>query len=336
MTRISQIRGISLPEDEVADRAANVSNMGPVPYLALTAGEMRLWLAAQVAKARAQYYGNDAPQYQRAFTMLENALNQGAHDNKAFVGAIPDNLQPIAQLIAYAQRATEPVSKAVPFDRPKISGINADVIPAQQRLLDCLKKTKFSPANTALCYKAFNIETTINKNIGKGAHHMLYKSLPNKNALPNAVGNKIQMHQLGVEGLAQIGKINDYALMYDWIETAIVINNIQGKVGDLNSVMSSYQLAPDPDAAKIKYGINDLGITAALVGLLVAAIKLCQKWLTDLQKIDLFAMVEARGFGTPSFSAKEEDWLTAQGGTGTDNTLILLAAAAAGLYLLDE
>lgn len=336
MTRISEIHGISIPSDEIGGRAANVSNMGPVPYLALTAGEMRLWLAAQVAKARAQYYGSDAPQYQRAYTMIENALNAGAHDNKAFVGAIPDNLQPIAQLIAYAQRDTAPASKAVPFVRPKISGINADVIPAQQRLLACLNASQGNFGKVAKCYKAFNIETIINKHIGKGAHHMLYKSLPNRNTLPTSVAVKVQLHELGYQGMAQIGNINDYSLMNDWIEAAIVINNIQGGVGDLNSVISSYQLAPDPEAAKIQYGINDFGITAALAGLLIAAIGLCKKWLTDLQKVDLYALVEARGFGTPGFSANEDDWKLLHSPTEDDNTLILLAAAAAGLYLLND
>ncbi|HRS75104.1 MAG TPA: hypothetical protein P5282_09205, partial [Anaerolineaceae bacterium] len=142
-------------------------------------------------------------------------------------------------------------------------------------------------------------------------------------------------------------------------ENGILATNAAGKVGPLGSVQSSLYLSPDPDTAWSKFesayptssgkwtsgGINSphIGIApailAGLVALLNAAIALAAKMLTDLQKVDFKALVEARGFGTPSFSAEQSDWTPGADNPNVNtgnNDLIMLALLAGGAYLLAD
>ena len=333
MTRISEIHGFrGIGRDEFKDRGREVSPISYVPYLSLTEGEMKLQLAAQRAKVMAQFYGSDAPEYQAAYNLLENALTQGIHGGVRFVGAIPDVLQNTARLISKAQNERSPASKSLFARTNPISGIGA-IIPAEQRRQDCLKLAKNNPAKVILCNKAFKIEEIINKHLEPGAHHLIYKNLPNSGPLPTDVAIKRQGHRLGVEGMAQVGKINDYGLMYQWLETGILARNAAGGVGPLGSVKASFYLSPTPEKYISEFGVNGIGslIGAALIGLVLTAISTASKWLTDLQKVDIGALVEARGFGTPAFSANENDWLSPE--ESSDNTMLLLALGV-GVYLL--
>jgi len=357
MTRISEVHGIkAIPADEYADRGREVKPTGYVPYLSLTTGEMLLQLARQRAEILAQWYGSDAPQYQQAADMLTKALQTGIHAGGAVsVGAIPDTLQNVARLISNAKNRTAPASASIFARTDAMKGIGA-IIPAEQRRFDCLKAAKH-PADIAKCEKAFAIENTINKYLDGTAHHLLYKSIPTGYTIPQEVAIKRNGHRLGVEGMAQIGRINDYDLMYQWVENGILATNAAGKVGPIGSVESSLYLAPDPDAAWAKFkstypnsynkwtGMNGphIGIApailAGLVALLNAAIALAAKMLTDLQKVDFKALVEARGFGTPQFSGNQNDWLNNGNNPNVNignNDLIMLALLAGGAYLLAD
>lgn len=336
MTRISEVHGI--PFNEFADRGKQIKPVSYVPYLSLTTGEMKLQLAAQRARLFAEWYGSDAPEYAEAERMLNRALQAGIHAGGALsIGAIPDALQPIARLINRAQHQTAPASGSL-FVKPQgITGGIGAVIPAEQRQQDCLKAAKAKPVEIAKCNKAFQIEQIINKYLEPGSHHMLYKNVPKNMAIPQEVANKRQDHRLGVEGLANIGRIKDADLMYQWIENGILASNSSGGVGLLGSVKSSFYLSPTPD----KYiqqdtsvnGINSL-IGSALVGLLLAAITTATKWLTDLQKVDILAMGETKGFGTKAYSAEEEDWLSPE--TTGDNTMMLIALGVGAYLLMDK
>lgn len=332
MTRISEVHGI--PFNEFADRGKQIKPVSYVPYLSLTTGEMKLQLAAQRARVFAEWYGNDAPQYAEAERMLNRALQAGIHAGGALsIGAIPDDLQPIARLINRAQYQTAPASGSL-FVKPQgiTGGIGAEVIPAEQRKQDCLKAAKFKPVEVAKCNKAFQIEQIINKYIEPGSHHMLYKSMP-KIALPLDVSVKRLSHKAGVEGMASVGRIKDTDLMSQWIENGIVASNAAGNVGPLSSVKSSFYLSPTPEKYIQEAGINSL-IGAALVGLLLAAIQTATKWLTDLQKVDILAMSEAKSFGTKAYSANEEDWLSPE--TTGDNTMMLIALGVGAYLLMDN
>lgn len=358
MTRISEIHGIkAIPPDEWSDRGQQVKPTGYVPYLSLTTGEMQLQLAKQRADILAQWYGSDAPQYAEAARMLGNALNAGIHAGGALsVAAIPDALQNVARLINAAKNRTAPASGSLFYRVAGMKGIGA-IIPSEQRKFDCLKAAKGRPAEIAKCGKAFAIEEVINKYLDGSSHHILYKSIPKGYTVPLEVAIKRAGHRGAVEGMAQIGNINDYDLMYEWVENGVLATNAGGKVGPIGSVQSSLYLAPDPDAAWSQFksaypnsydkwtGINGphIGIApaiaAALVGLVVAAIGLASKMLTDLQKVDFRAMAEAKQFGTPSFGPDQSDWpksLNNPEVNTANQDMLMLALLAGGVYLLSE
>lgn len=338
MTEIREIHGLyssRIGADEYRDRGREVTPISYVPYLSMTRGEMTLQLAAQRNKTLAQFYGSDAPEFKRAYQMLENALKSDVHQGVSFVGAIPDALQNTARLIARAQYETAPASAAF-AGRTKLAGIGA-IIPADQRLLECVKLAKGNQAKITKCYRAFNIEGIINKYLEPGAHHMLYMNIPQTHAVPTEVSIKRNGHRLGVEGMAAVGEIKDIVLMYQWMENGVLNKNTVAGVGPFGSVKSSFYLSSDPEKYFKEFGISGYHIgnpfAAALVALLNAAIALCAKWLTDLQKVDLKALIEARGFGTKQYSGNEEDWNTPI--DNSDNTMLLIALAA-GAYLLAQ
>lgn len=360
MTRISTIHGIGA--DEYEGRAAMVTREPYVPYLSLTKGEMELYLAAQRARIMAQWYGNDAPQYGEALKMIDNALHEGVHGGIKWIGAVPDYLQSVAQMIRQAERQSQPASRAL-FFRPGgvMNGIGQTIIPYADREQACLKLAK-TPAQHLACAKQYDIEKVINDKMTPMAHHMVYKSLPANYALPTEVIVHRGYHRLGVEGISNVGKITDYALMYNWVETAILIKNASGGAGPIGSMQTSFYLAPDPDAAWAAFntgktytksqktsgdihgphiGIAPL-VLAAIVTIISGAIGAAFNFLTEVRKTEILAMSEARGFGTPEFSANQKQWLlgpknpAATDGTGLDSTTLLLLAAGAGLLLMNE
>lgn len=355
MTQISEIHGIG--RDEYADRGAMVSQSGFFPYLSLTQGEARLWLAAQRAKTLAQWYGSDAPQYAQAAQMLENALHAGVSNGVHFVGAVPDYLQNVARMIQQASRQTQPATRDGLLLRPQgiVRGIG-QLIPYGDRYKQCVEAAKKLPAlkqavAIAKCAKQLAIEKIINDKIEPSAHHMLYKSLPTAYTVPGEVRQRIGWHKLGVEGLANVGEIRDFDLMYQWVENAIIKSNAIGGVGAIGSEKSSFALAPNPEMAWATFtawsgtssqkwrpgAINGLlDIVQPLLSLLKIAVDWALKMLSDLQKKDVLAMVEARGFGTPTYSGSQQDWVLGPENpetSGLDTNTILLLAAAAGLVL---
>lgn len=269
MTRISTIHGI--PQDEYAGRAAMVQPSGYIPYLSLTQGEMELYLAAQRAKIRAEWYGSDAPQYVQAYQMIENALHTGVHGGIRWIQAVPDHLQDVARYIKRAERLTRPASRALFYRPAGVSGIGQTVIPYEQRRSDCInaarEKIKKLPqcSNTpyksgtycdvvlkseiSKCQEAFNIEKILNGGVEKSSHHVIYKQLPPGYIVPNMVANKLLYHKTGVEAMALAGDIQP-ALMYTWTENGVLLNNSKSAyVGPIGSIQSSVLLAPNPGAS---------------------------------------------------------------------------------------
>lgn len=374
MTRISTIHGI--PQDEYAGRGAMVQPSGYIPYLSLTQGEMELYLAAQRAKIRAEWYGSDAPQYAQAYRMIENALHAGVHGGIRWIHAVPDYLQDVAQYIKRAEMLTRPASRAL-FYRP--AGMNGiGVIPIEQRRNECVKAAteKYKKAKDQVkaikkCQENFEIEKILNSGVEKSSHHVIYKQLPAGYTVPNMVANKQLYHKTGVEGMALAGEIQP-ALMYGWTETGVLLKNAQSaSVGPIGSIQSSVLLAPNPGASwanlanwanskltdkQLKtLGINGIGVvpvvppvdpvTAALniAGIIGAALLAASTLLKELRSAKAYAMNEAQGFGTSAFQANQSDWLTGAGNPDTvisgglnTTTLLLLAGAAALLLLPDE
>ncbi len=337
MTRISEVHGIR--SDEYRDRGKNVAPIGYVPYLSFSVGEMRLQLAAQRVKVLAQYYGKDAPEYAQAYNMLESALTAGVHSGAYFRGPVPDALQNTARLIRQAQYQTAPAASGSFMGRKSLlSGIGA-IIPSQQRLLECVKAAKNKPAEVALCYRKFNIEEIMNRYMDSASPHMLYLKMF-EYGVPQAVVTRAVLHKNAVAGLGTVAKLSQPNLMAEWVENGILAANTSGGVGPFGSTRAAFYLSDDPQKYLSEFKISGahIGIepiTTALVGLLVAAIGLASKWLTDLQKVDFRALAGVQGFGTGPFSASKENWnLGPQNeiSTGIDTTTLLFLAG--GAYLL--
>lgn len=350
MTQISEIHGI--PTGEFNERGAEVNTSGYVPYLSLTQGEMSLWLAAQRAKMLAQWYGKDRPQYEQAANLLENALVANLHGSGSYFGAMPDALQPFASLITQAKRRTRPASMGGIVAR-RGSGIG-QIIPTENRLKACIEDAKKQATGIAdyllrqsACQKRYKKEVIINNNLVNMAPHMLYKNLPANATLPTDVVITRKFHRLGVEGIAGVADITDYKLVYQWIENGILQKNLQGGVGPLDSIQTSLSLAPNADELLAQYATGKIAgphvgiaplVVAAIVTVVTTAIGAAFTFLTEIRKTEILAMSEAKGFGTPEFSAKKSDWELS--GTNPPTTAgispLLLIGGAAALFLLSD
>jgi len=357
MTKISEIHGI--PTGEFSGRGTEVNASGYVPYLSLTQGEMSIWLAAQRAKMLAQWYGADRPQYKAAADLLENALYSSLHGSGSYFGALPDALQPIARMITQAKRRIKPAAVGGIVSR-RGAGIGA-IIPAQERFKACLDDAKKQAGSNPVeflkreskCKTQFEKEKIINTNLVNMAPHMVYKNLPTGTTLPTDVVITRKLHRLGVEGIAGVANITDYQLVYQWVENGILQKNLQGGVGPFDSIQTAYALAPNADELLAKYipydikknkmngpaiGIAPL-LLAAIVTVITAAITAAFTYLSEIRKTEILAMSEAKGFGTPEFSAKQSDWLV----SGTNpptmagiSPMLLIGGAAALFLLTDE
>lgn len=347
MTRISTIHGV--PFSEFEDRnteAAQTIEKTYFPYLSMTAGQLELWLLRQRAQIF-QAWAPDLPVYSQAVRMIDQALKAGP-DGAKFIGAVPDELQPLAAMISSATKRTKPASRAG-FFPARING----PIPVSQRVKECLENAK-NPVEKAACVQKFQIETILNNGIEKSGHHLLYKSIPKSYAVPNDVSTKRILHQTGVEGMALVGEIpND--LMYLWVENGILAKNIQHGVGPLNSATTSVYLAPDPEQSvdnfrawlsnqpasnrqRIKNGgIGKIAIDPITAGVIIAiagALTAAAEMLKEMRKQKAYAMVQAQGFGTNAFSATQGDWLSGSGaGSGTPQNWLPWLLIGGAVYL---
>lgn len=351
MTRISEIHGIG--QDEFAQRGAEVTDGGYLPYLSLTSGEMRLMLARQRAKIYAQFYP-DVPQYRQAMTMIDNALNAGVSNGVNFVGAIYDDyLQQMARIIKSASRQTAPASGAL-FYRPGgvVRSIGA-IIPYADRYKACLDAANKLPGGVkrlvayAKCTAQFKVEKIYNEAIEKTGHHVLYHKIPESKPMPNRVYTKLILQLGGVQGMATVGDIQK-PLMAEWVENGIISKNAQIGVGPWGSVRTGTALAPDPEkyfqrfsgGASDKWmpGVNRIGLDAAtitlIVGAIVAALGAAKNLIEALRKEQ--ATIKAEGFGTESFSGKTSDWDSEDVAPGLDQTTLLLLASGALLLLSSD
>lgn len=357
MTRISTIHGI--PPDEYAERGAMVQPSGYIPYLSLTQGEMELFLAMQRNKILAQWYGVDAPQYQQAVTMLQNALYQDIRNGVHFVGAIPDNLQNVARLINRAQRQNAPVSNTPFFRASKMAGIGASPIDFKARFEACMKHAENANSKAEadrrrrVCLTMARVEKILNDGIENSAHHMLYKSIPADFTIPSRVDTKRILHQTGVEGMAIVAKMSAH-YMYQWVENGVIGKNASGGVGPYSSPVTSFALSPDADALVAKYeknlplnkkkgkiqGIH--GFAAAvpiIVALVGAAASAAATILKALRSEEAYAMSEARGFGTTAWGGNPNDWILASGNqpvNSSNNTLFILGIGLAAILILSD
>lgn len=368
MTRITYIHAV--PSNENAQRGQEVTQSGFIPYLSLTTGEMRLMLARQRAKIYAQFYP-DFPQYRKALTLIDNALNRGVSNGVNFVGAIPDYLQDVARMVQSASRQTAPASRSGFFARPDggVRGIGA-IIPYEDRKKACIEAAKqkirtlpqckasvFAPgslcdtllqAEINKCNRQMNIEKIFNDAIEGTGHHVLYHKIPDGAIIPQDVKTKRLFHLGGVEGMAVAGSLQK-ALMQEWVENGIIAKNAQIGAGPINSIKASVQLAHNPDEAfnkiidpssdKWRSGVQGIGqgpAAAIIIGAIASALAAAKGLIEALRKQQ--ATIAAQSFGTAAYSGSTYDWETGsenpETSTGMNTKTLLLLGGAAALLLL--
>jgi hypothetical protein len=131
MTKISQVNGLTQPP--YVPTSAIVQDY--VPYTGLTEGEMRLYILRNQALTYRQLYP-EYKDYQKAYTMLENALHNNVSAGVQFIGAIPDELQIVARAIDRASRQTAPASRGGLISRIGPSAIG-DIVLSQNTDSNC-------------------------------------------------------------------------------------------------------------------------------------------------------------------------------------------------------
>lgn len=344
-TRVSYISGI--PANEFPDRGKEVRPVAYIPYLSLTQGEMKLALMQRQAATLAKFYP-ELPEYRAAEKMLANALAAGVHNGIKWIGRVDDSLNAVARQIMIAENETAPASSAL-FARAAINSGIGDVIPVSARMQACLQAAGGNVQRIMKCYSAFEIEKILNSGLENAAHHTLYFKFRDNYTYPNRVEIKRLDHQKGIGGLAVVGDLPT-SLMETWVNTAILQKNTTGGVGAVYADRAGFLLSPNPDQdwtryqagqpyvpPKPKLGIDPVTVTA-LATLVAAALGGAVSLLEQMRKNKAYAMAEARGYGTPAFSAGQSDWLagdqTAPG--QNNNTLLLLGAAAVAAVLMSE
>lgn len=359
MTKISYIQAI--PTDEAADRGQSVQQLTRqyIPYLSLTAGEMRLELLRQRMQMFSRYYP-DVKEYSRAVQMIDDVLKAGVHRGVSFIGAVPNELQNVARVIAQSVTQTQPAAGSLYGRDNTLSGIGAiiEVASSLDRYHNCIRTVNAGPLKgdarqQALrqCQTTFDIERIYNEYLERIGHHTVYNRLGAAYPkLPTRVDTKRLLHDAGVEGMANAAAL-EKNLVSDWVENGVLAKNAAIGVGLLSSETTSFYLAPNPDAQLAEYlafqkdrkggkiGVAPAAV-AAIVTAIAAVVGAAFQFLTEIQRQKAYAMSQAQGFGTQAYSAAQSDWPTGPEnpttGEQTSKAISILAAAAGAYMLLDD
>lgn len=356
MTQISYIHAI--PQDENMDRGAAMKQVRReyIPYLSLTEGEMQLELFRQRMQMFSSYYP-DVPEYRRAVDMLSNVLRTGVHRGVSFVGAIPDELQEVAKVIANATRKTRPATGTL-YGREDITSSIGAIVPlseSEARLDACMRKYPVGPLgqkDRQQCRINFEVERLYNDYLERIGHHTIYNRIdPLFPDIPVRVDVKRILHDAGIEGMANAGNLQKN-IVSDWVENGVLAKNAVIGAGLIDSISTSFYLAPDPEEQLSKYlafqqkqkkgkiGAIDPATVAIIIGAIVSVLAAVTDFIVKLRQVKAFALSEARGFGTSAYSAAVSDWPVDPNNptTGEQNkkTFTLIAAAAGAYFLLDD
>jgi len=360
MTKISYIHAIPAAENSDRGAAVQQARREYIPYLSLTEGEMRLELLRQRMQMFSAFYP-DVPEYRRAVSLVDDVLKAGVHGGVSFIGAIPDELQQVARVIAQAVDQTRPAAGGELLGRESIMNGIGEIIPTADSTLrrnNCIKKVnnsnlpyKEQQAGVKKCETLFEIERIYNGYMERIGHHTVYNRITQGwPDTPDRVFTKLILHDAGIEGMANAAELSKN-LISDWVENGVLAKNSAIGAGLIGSTTTSFYLSPDPELSLSKYlawqqqrGGAKIGIAPAVVVAIVGAITAVAgaafQFLTEIQKQKAFAMSEAKGFGTSAYSAAQSDWPIGAGnpttGEQSNRTFTLLAAAAGAYFLLDE
>lgn len=382
MTRISYIHDI--PGNEIADRLAEVPRTPAyIPFSQMTTGEFELAQLRERAAIYAAAFPENAALRQTVY-MIDNALYRSVHNGTAFVGAIPDEIQHVAYMIMKAKTRTAPAAADLYGGRNLAQGIRIgdDIIPASipgfcsdyatEKMNKQIGKSHSRKYYEALppigyvknkwneyraeCDTIKAVEKIVNARIVESSHHVLYKSInPAFSGLTNRVDVKRLLHISGVGALANVTSVKE-PQMDAWVETSILRQNANQKVGLADSVKTSLFLAPDPEKSIAEYYAGDgktrggsqinghigepvtIAAITALLTVLVTALGKAAEMQKELNNKRAGAMAAAQGFGTTAFKSEQGDWAGGSSGQSTSNknTPIIIGGAAVALWLLTQ
>lgn len=365
MTRISYIHGV--PANEFADRGREYKGNDYLPYNSLTTGEAFLMLQRDRMKMLSKFYP-ESKELKQGVQMLDNALYQGVSRGISYVGAIPNELQELASLITKASRATQPAVRGGYMGRKSIyNGIGevVDLGTYAQRFQYCVDSKGKNPTVIQLvryraeCKLRLEFEDLLNKSVTGMGHHMLYKSVdPNFEPIKGSrVDNKRIFQRIGLENCSSLAEFSSTVIMDEWLENGVLAKNISAGIGPVNSVKSSFALAPAPESMWAQYlaqnparakwenanptinGIGAFPLLTLLVPVILGAIKLASDFLSAARAKNSLAMANAQGFGSAELQSQTSDWnlppdQSTGGGLGIDQNTLMLGAAGLAAYLL--
>ena len=197
-----------------------------------------------------------------------------------------------------------------------------------------------------------------NDTIDKFAHHPLYNFVPaSKSPYPAGVITKQILHSAGVQACANAG---DFSVenMTMWTRNGILRANIAGSAGAISPELTCFQFTGLPDSAytewvtgkkvivgpkKDKIGEAAIGnpVLLAILAIVSAALAYAQTIQQGINQKRATAFAGVQGWGTQSYSAKEDDWLGYKKGLENQPpaaesglSLPMVAAGAAATYLL--
>lgn len=199
-----------------------------------------------------------------------------------------------------------------------------------------------------------------NDTIDKFGHHPLYNWIPKtKEIYPAEVVAKSIWHAGGVQALANA---SDFSVqnMELWTRNGILRANIKGNAGAISPELTCFQFTGLPDSAytewltgkkivvsdkKDKIGEAAIGnpVLLAILAIVAAALSYAQTVQQGINAKRATAFSGVQGWGTPAYSATEQDWRNYQKdlenqppdhGTGLGLSLPVLGAGALAMYLL--
>lgn len=347
MTKISYIHGI--PQDEWADRGAEVPDQNFINYTALTDGELALALLDEQLNILSKFYP-EVKDFAQGKTMLDNALYNGIHGAPPAFGILSPQLQKVAKAIVKARKKTGAANGLYIYGRKssKVNGVEDPLVPMNDcsKLLEGLEPGDPKWNNAQAAYKACaednKYRPILNTHLEKSSHHLLYEfTTPQTlSKYPSQVVVKSVLHKTGTSTLNKITKLSNENIRL-WMRNGVMRTNAKKGMEPYQPEQSIQLLADNAGA-----GVNFDPVTIALlISAIAAAITAIAQLVASTKSVNpanASRWQELQGIGTGSWGPESGDFYGYQepGGDDTQTSedefskLALPLAIGAGALLL--
>lgn len=357
MTKIALVHG--LPKAVSAMPAGNGS---PIPFSALTEGEMLLHIAHGRLQIFRDYYPETAKQYQQAMDVLRDVVASGLHTGghrKAF-GRLNGDFRQLGNLISLVRQKTTPTTDHLHF-RKDAAHVGDFIVP----IPDCSQfviENDLGYGNfqyTYLpgwqeCQEEIAWMYDVNKFVQQIPHHFLYEWQTSQSQLQgltpasiSTVSAKKVLHRIGVSEFASVCKFSR-PVMREFLELGLMQQNVaKGGIpatgaqtfDELKKNYAGRDLEKNPPP-----GINFGFWAAACIITAIIALVAATQVIVTKKGVNLKAQVKGLGSwelspnGTdiefPGGTFPQTDFDTDSGGFSLDQNTLLLAGGALALFAL--